>query len=149
VHAEPSMSRDDLNQLLNGAVEVAADQLQESSEFAPFALAMQTEDGEILHLEPDEDDGQEPEQVRAMLVAGLRGGAMQGQYRAVAVVTDVTLEDDQGEPVSSAIHIALEHADEEPVTCIVPYEIGEEDLELADLVAEPGERLVFEEVVEN
>jgi hypothetical protein len=143
------MSRDDLNELLNGAVELATDQLQEGSEFAPFALAMQTADGEILHLEPDEDDAQDPEQVRALLVAGLREGALQGQYRAVAIVTDVTLEDEQGDPVSSAIHVALEHTDEEPVSCLVPYEIGNEDVELADLMAEPGERVIFQEVVEN
>lgn len=146
------MSRDDLNELLNGAVELASEQLQDDSEFAPFALAMQTESGEILHLEPDDDADEEikePEQVRALLVAGLREGAMQGHYRAVAIVTDVTLEDDQGEPISSAIHVALEHADEEPVTCIVPYEIGTEDVELADLVAEPGERVIFQEMVEN
>lgn len=143
------MSRDDLNELLNGAVELATDQLQDDTEFTPFALAMQAEDGEILHLEPDEDEAQEPDQVRALLVAGLREGALQGQYRAVAIVTDVTLEDDQGDPISSAIHVSLEHADEEPVTCIVPYEIGEQEVELADLMAEPGERVVFQEMVEN
>ncbi len=143
------MAREDLNALLNAAVDVASDTLAEASEFAPFALAMQVEDGEILQMEPDDDAAvDDPEQVRAILVAGLREGVTQGRFRAVAIVTDVTLEDDAGEPVSSAIHVALEHADVEPVTCVVPYEIGDE-VELGDLAAEPGESVVFKEVLEN
>jgi hypothetical protein len=142
------MSREDMNELLTGAVDVATDHLAESSEFAPFALAMQSADGEVMHLEADEptDDA---EALRAVLLSGLRDGARDGRYRAVALVSDVTLEDDDGEAVSSAIHVALEHRDEEPVVCIVPYSIEGENVELDELVAEPGEREVFEEVLEN
>lgn len=139
-----------MNSLLSAAVDVATDRLSEASEFAPFGLAMQADDASIFHLEPDEiDEVDDAEQVRALLIAGLREGAADGRYRAVAIVSDVTLEDERGEPVTSAIHVALEHADDEPVTCIVPYEVGEETVELAELVAEPGERNVFKEVVEN
>jgi hypothetical protein len=149
------MSRDDLNELLNGAVELATEQLQDASEFMPFALAIQASDGEILHLEPEEEEareeagGRDPDDMRAALVEGLRRAALEGHYRAVAVVSEVTLENDDGEPVSSAILVALEHADDEPVNCIVPYEIGEDDIELAELMAERGERVVFGERVDN
>ncbi len=139
-----------MNALLSAAVDVATDRLTEDSEFAPFGLAMQAEDAEILHLEPEEEEAiEDPEHVRALLIAGLREGALEGRYRAVAIVSDVTLEDDQGEPVTSAIHVALEHADDDPVTCIVPYELGEEAVELGELGAEPGEKNVFKELVEN
>jgi hypothetical protein len=94
------MSRDDLNELLSGAVDVATDRLAEESEFAPFALAMQASDGEVLHLEPEEAELEDPEEVRAVLLAGLREGAMDGRFRATAMVTDVTLEDDEGEPIA-------------------------------------------------
>ncbi len=142
------MSRDDLNELLNAAVDLATDRLAEESEFLPFGLAMQSEDGEILHVEPEEEGIDEPEQVRTLLIAGLREAALEGRYRAVAIVSDVTLEDDEGEAVTSAVHVALEHADDEPVTCIVPYDIGDE-VELGELAAEPGDRVVFRELVEN
>lgn len=139
-----------MNTLLTAAVDVATDRLSEASEFAPFGLAMIAEDGEILHLEPEDEEAiDDAEHVRALLVAGLREGANEGRYRAVAIVSDVTLEDDEGEPVTSAIHVALEHADDEPVTCLVPYDIGEETVELGELGAEPGERSVFKEVIEN
>jgi hypothetical protein len=143
------MSEDDLNELLSGAVELAAELLQKSSEFAPFALAMQVADGEILHLEPDDDVTDDANEVRALLVAGLREGANEARYRASAIVTDVTVEDDSGEAVMSAIHVALEHADGDPVTCIVPYTIDGDKVELAELVAEPGETLIFTEMLEN
>lgn len=141
------MSRDDLNELLTSAVDVATDHIAESTEFAPFALAMQP-DGEILQLE-SEGEGEDPEEVRSVLIEGLREGARSGRYKAIALVTDVTLEDDAGESIASAIHVALEHVDEQPVVCIVPYTIDNEQVELEDLVAEPGERVVFEEVLEN
>lgn len=134
--------REELNDLLNGAVEVAAEMLEQEGEFEPFALALRN-DGEILHLSPD-DDGQEdrePEQVVESLRNTLRD-AREG-YRAVAVVADVTLEDENDQAMSAAIQVAMEHTSEEPVNCYVPYEFKGESLELAELVGEPGERVVF------
>lgn len=144
------MSRDDLNALLSAAVDVATDRLSEESEFTPFGLAMRMDDAEILHLEPEDEEGvDDAEHVRALLVAGLREGAMEGRYRAIAIVSDVTIEDDRGDPVTPAIHVALEHVGDDPVTCIVPYDLGEEAVELGELAAEPGERQVFMDLVEN
>jgi len=139
-------SRDDLNELLNGAIDVATDRLQTTTEFAPFALAMQADDGEVFHLEPDdeEDDSEAPdEQVIAALRGGLREAATAGRWRAVAICADVTIEDDAGEAVTSAIHVMLEHADHDPVACTVPYAIAEDAVELSELMAEPGESVVF------
>jgi len=139
-------SRDDLNELLNGAIDVATDRLQTTTEFAPFALAMQADDGEIFHLEPDdeEDEAEAPhEQVIAALRGGLREAATAGRWRAVAICADVTIEDDAGEAVTSAIHVMLEHADHDPVACTVPYAIAEDAVELSELMAEPGESVVF------
>lgn len=137
-------SQDDLNALLNGAVDVATDLLAERSEFPPFALAMQASDGEIFQVEPDEEDAElDAEHVAAALAGGLREGAREGRWRAIALVADVTLEDDEGEAVTAAIHISLEHVDADPVTCVVPYAIDGEQVELDDLMAEPGDAIVF------
>ena len=139
--SESRVPRDELNELLNGAVEVAAEALTERGEFQPFALALRT-DGEIVHLSPDEGEEHDDEAVVGSLRATLRSRS--GEYRAVAVVADVTLEDEKQEAMSSAIAVSMEHVTEEPVNCYVPYEIGEDDeLELAELVGEPGERHIF------
>lgn len=136
-----------MNALLNGAIDVATDLLAEHSEFAPFAMAMASEDGEIFHIEPDEDeadDGASDEVILAALYGGLRESVGEGRWRAIAVCADVTLEGDDGEPITSAILVRLEHEGEAPVSCTVPYEIGEETVELSDeLLAEPGEAHVF------
>lgn len=134
--------REELNDLLNDAVGVAAEMLEQEGEFEPFALALR-KDGEVMHLSP-EDDGdeeREPEQVVESLRNTLRD-ARDG-YRAVAVVADVTLEDENDQAMTAAIQVAMEHEGEEPVNCYVPYEFKGESLELADLVGEPGERIVF------
>ena len=133
---------DDLNALLGSAVDVATDLLADATEFAPFALAMRRGDDEIVHLEPEQPDD-DPETIISALEEGLREAAEQGRYRAVAIVSDVTVEDDDGELVTSAIHIAMEHAEEDAVSCVVPYTIGEAEVELGDLIAEPTERVIF------
>ena len=138
-----SGEREDLEALLNAAIDVATDVLASSTEFLPFALAMQEEDGEIFHLESDETDaGADHELILAALTGGLREAAAEGRWRAVARVADVTVEDEDGEPMSSAIHIMLEHRNAEAITCSVPYAI-EDTVELDELVAEPGDDEVF------
>lgn len=135
--------RDEMNALLQGAVDRAAELLQAETEFDPFALALEAED-QVHLVEPDADGLEgDAESVHALLVAGLRDEAQQGRVRAVAVVSDITLADEDGELVTAAIQVELEHQDEEPVRCLVPYSIGEEDVELDELVAEPGPAQVF------
>jgi hypothetical protein len=139
--SEPREPREELNDLLNGAIEVAAEMLEQEGEFEPFALAMR-QDGEILHLSPEDGDEElEAEQVVESLRKTLREAA--SSYRAVAVVADVTLEDENDEAMTAAIQVSMEHTIEEPVNCYVPYEFNGQALELADLVGEPGERFVF------
>ena len=141
-------SRDDLNALLNGAIDVATDLLAKQTEFVPFALAMQRDDGEIFHVEPEGEEGDAAvadDHVITALRRGLSEDVGEGRWRAIAVCADVTLEDEEGGAVTSAIHVMLEHASEDPVTCTVPYAIGADAVELQDLVAEPGEPHVFAE----
>jgi hypothetical protein len=141
--------QDDLNELLNGAVEVASELLASHSEFAPFALAMQP-DGEVFHLEPEEEDlGLDPEQIVEALRGGLHKAAREGRWKAVAVVADVTVEDDEGEPMTAAIHISMEHGSADPVICTVPYAIQDEEVVLEELFAEPGETIVFRKDMVN
>ena len=136
---------DDYNALLNGAIDVATDFLSQHSEFPPFAMAMQDEDGELFHIEPEGEEGEEldSETVMAAMAAGLRDDARGGRWRAIALVADVTLEDDGGEAVTAAIHVAMEHRDDDPVSAVLPYAIDGEQVELDELIAEPGEAVDF------
>ena len=145
--APMSEPREELNELLNGALEVASELLEKDGEFEPFALALRN-DGEILHLSNEDGDGETPpEDAVEALRAELREA--RADYRAVAIVADVTLEDDDSQAVSSAVHVSMEHAVEAPVTCYVPYEFEGETLTLGDLVGEPGESAVFDPATPN
>ncbi|HHH27791.1 MAG TPA: hypothetical protein ENK57_05520 [Polyangiaceae bacterium] len=140
-------ARDDLNALLNGAIDVATHHLESSTEFLPFGLALEADGDEIFHIEPD-PEGEDPsamphDHVIAALRMGLADAVAEGRWSAVAICADVTLEAEDGNAVTSAIHIMLEHRDEEPVQCTVAYAIGADSVELADLVAEPGETHLF------
>ena len=127
--------------LLNEAVGLASEILEEHGEFSPFALALR-HDGEIVHVAPDEDTEEtESEAVVRALEAAIR--VDRAEYRAIAVVADVTLEDENDEPMSSAVSIAIEHRDETPLNCYVPYEFEDEKLKLGDLMPEEGVSRVF------
>ena len=137
-------AKKDLDELLNGAIQVAAERLEEASELAPFALALRT-DGEILHFEPDPDDLPAGETNDEAVLASLRSALKERatELRAVALVADVTLEGSEGEAAVAAIAVALEHRSADPVECLLPYELAEGGIVLAELVVEPGERHVF------
>jgi hypothetical protein len=138
---------------LNGAVEVAVELLAEHGEFDPFALALRT-DGEVLHL--GSDGGETPAEGESLdpdaVVTSLRASLMErkDELVAIAIVSDVTLEDEDSQATTAAIAIAMEHVMEEPVSCFLPYEIDEKnEVGLADLVGEPGKRHVFPAPVAN
>ncbi len=150
---DPSSPRGQLNELLNGAVEIAAELLAEHGEFDPFALALR-QDGEIVHLgsdggdTPADGESPDPDAVVASLRASLKERA--AELVATAIVADVTLEDEEEQATTAAIAISMEHVVEEPVSCYVPYDIDEKnEVGLADLVGEPGERHVFPAPVAN
>ncbi len=147
--------RDQLNELLNGAVEAATELLEADGEFDPLALALR-HDGEVFHLtsdgghvpEGEDDDGPDPDAVVESLRSTLR--ERREELTAIAIVLDVTLEDDDEQAMTAAIAVSLEHVVEEPVSCFVPYEIdGNNKVALADLIGEPGERHVFAAALAN
>ena len=153
--ADENGPRDQLNDLLNGAVEAASELLEADGEFDPFALALR-HDGEVLHLTSDgghvstgdDDEGPDPDAVVESLRNTLR--ERREELTAIAIVADVTLEDETDQAMTAAIAISLEHVVEDPIACFVPYEIDEKNkVALADLIGEPGERHVFEVSVAN
>lgn len=138
---EDRRPKEDLDVLLNGSIEMASDLLAQDGEFEPFALALR-KNGEILHLAPeDHDEDLEPEAVVETLRSALRD--QRAALLAIAIVADVTLEDDDGQRMAVAISVAMEHTSGDAVNCYVPYEIEGEEVQLADLLGEPGERFVF------
>ena len=80
--------------------------------FAPFGASM-APDGELETSSAEELD---------VLREELRGRADRGELLAVGVCTDVVVD----VPASRAIRVELEHRDEEPLTCVLPFRLDEE-----------------------
>ena len=139
--SEPQSPRDEMNDLLNAAVEVATELLESNGEFDPFALALQG-DGKVIHLEAENI---EEEAEAETLVENLRQTLRERlpELRAIAVVADVTVEDEEAEAMTAAVSIQMEHINSDPIDCFVPYEINGDELEMSDLVGEPGTRHIF------
>jgi hypothetical protein len=99
--------------------------------FAPFGASM-APDGELETSASGELDGLREE---------LRRRADRGELLAVGVCTDVVLD----VPASRAIRVELEHREAAPLTCVLPYELGEERPTWGELTSMPGERRTWDE----
>ena len=98
--------------------------------FAPFGASM-APDGELETSSGEELD---------VLREELRGRADRGELLAVGVCTDVVVD----VPASRAIRVELEHRDAEPLTCVLPFRLGEERPAWGELTSMPGERRTWD-----
>jgi hypothetical protein len=74
----------------------------------------------------------------------LRAGARRGEYAAAAVASNVRVRLDKSGEVTDAIRVEVEHVNDVPITCILPYRRKGKNVEqhLAPYM-EPGGRVVF------
>jgi hypothetical protein len=137
------MSLQEMHTLLNEALNMAAYFLEKNDAFFPFGVVM-AEDGELHHWEADgAEDDVEAEEIIEGLVMGMRENASAGDIRASAVVADVRISSEGG-PEQDAVSVQLEHRDESPVICFLPYFTNEEgELEFGEVLADRKEREVF------
>ena len=131
-----------MDALLDEALHVAVHFLEKNGEFFPFGVTM-TEDGKINHAQAwtgEEHPGSDA--VIDHLVAGFAQGAKRGDYRATALASDVRLSLD-GANQTDAIRVTIEHCQDEPVTCYLPYVNREGSFDFGELVAVRADRFVF------
>ncbi|MCW2842625.1 MAG: hypothetical protein JWN22_541 [Nocardioides sp.] len=132
-------AQDDLDALLNAAIEFAEQQLVEHGGMYPFAAAV-SESGEIdiLAFEPDEGEEPEPEDVLENLRVAARESARSG--RAAAFVSDVLLEDD-----ADALRIEMEHRDGVTFEIFLPYTSDAEtqSIVFGEMAAADGEASIW------
>ncbi len=113
----PQAIQDDLDAVVNLALETAHDQVVKHGEFVPFG-AGQDDDGLALTAGYDEAAGEPPESqvVLAAVLAGLQ--ADRDRLRAAALVADVLA---QG---MTAIRVEAEHRDGGPaLVVLLPYRV--------------------------
>ncbi|MHB8956356.1 MAG: hypothetical protein ACYC4U_25510 [Pirellulaceae bacterium] len=78
--------------------------------------------------------------IRKILLAG----AKTGEYISTAVVSNVQVRFNETGEVMAAIRVEVEHAKDEPITCMLPYRKKDKGVEQhIDPHLEPGGRVVF------
>jgi hypothetical protein len=127
-----------MNALMRVLLPFARDSIQRYGGFYPFGASM-APDGELdTATGPGNRDGEaEPEDVLTSIRASLKRRADDGELVAVGVCSEVTIDDGD---FPLGIRVEMEHRDDEPVTCVVPYRQAGESFEYGDVFAYVGER---------
>ncbi len=130
--------------LLNEGIPFALEMLDKYGEFYPFALALDARGAPLqVQIDPGE---QRPEstQVMALLQEAMEKGAASGDYKATALVVDVTLQGGEGGESTDAIQVGLEHSSGYCVNVFLPYGKDEKgEFTFGELLASPREGTVF------
>jgi regulator of RNase E activity RraB len=143
---EPARSpaRQEMDDLLDNGIRSAAHFLEKSGEFYPFGLALRP-DGEIAHVAAWDGKSEHPksDDVLVLLYQALRQGVENGEYKAIAIVTDVTIRKTPNDPPRDAVRVQIEHPDAAPVACFLPYSIENGKCVQGQLTAERAEPLII------
>jgi hypothetical protein len=110
-------SQDDLDGLLNAALEIAQQLLDKNREFYPFAIVI-GDDGQQRMVAADAgSDRPQSADLIAVLISGMI--EEQDQLRAAAIVADVHLPETNGD----AIRVTLEHCEQVALAVVLPYRV--------------------------
>jgi hypothetical protein len=135
--------REQMNAVLDEACSTAIELLEKNREFYPFAIVME-KGGGVRHVAGYTGSEMPPSsEVVDVLVAGLKADVASGRLIAVGIVKDVRITDQQTGEKTDAVAVALEHRNDRPVTCYLPYSFQADRLVQRDIVAEQGVLNVF------
>ena len=136
------MAHPDMDALLDEGLQVAVHFLETNGEFFPFGVTM-ARDGSVAHTQGYTGEEQPPSQeVIDLLLRGFQTGASSGDYKSTALIYDVRVSLD-GKTKTDAINVTVEHRDDQPVTCLLPYTKTESGFEFGELIAQRADGNVF------
>ena len=136
------MAHPDMDALLDEGLQVAIHFLEKNGEFFPFGVTI-APDGSVAHTQGYTGNEHPPSQeVIDLLMRGLKSGAASGDYKSTALISDVRVSLD-GETKTDAISVTVEHHEEQPVTCLLPYSKTDSGYEFGELIAQRADSNVF------
>lgn len=136
-------ARLDSEELLNAVVPLAKKMLNEHGEFYPYGGVMKP-NGQIVSVGAREGNEHPPSpEVVDLLREGFKTGAQSNEYKATAIVCDVTITLPGSEDKSDAIAVALDHRDNYSVVVLLPYRIADGEVEYGEILAQAGENDIF------
>jgi hypothetical protein len=141
---DPDRAKQQAERVMNAGLPFAEKMLAEHSEFAPFGAVMLPH-GLIQTLGASDDRETVPtEEIFEKLQDGLREGAQQQRYIAIATFAMVELRNPRGGEMLTAVHVALEHHDGYCVDVFYPTVLRGDTLVLGDSFGRKREGTLFE-----
>lgn len=136
------MSHPEVALLLEKGMEVAKHVLQVNRRFPPFGVTLSPEGQLGLTTGYTGDPAPPAQEVKALLLGGFATGARAGNYCGTALVSDdrVALE---GERETDAVTVVIEHREQEPILCVLPYSKSAEGVEFGELIQQHTDPRVF------
>jgi hypothetical protein len=137
------MSRDQQNQIFSAAIEEAAMLLEKQGEFFPFALGLRPDESIAVFSAYDGDDCPPSSEVVAQLIGGLKQEALEKKIIASAITYEVNGTFDSSKGSQSAVCVAIEHTNLQPITCFQPFELEGSNYIGGEVIAQEGVANVF------
>ena len=137
-------AQSECEQLMNAALPLAKQMLQEHGEFFPFAMALNTK-GQIAAVAAHDENHATSEDLIRQLKEIFVRQATAGEYRATALIYEVQVQSPAKKGVKTdAIAVALDHRDNYSVVVLLPYHLEGGKLTLGEMFAQRGSGEVFE-----
>ncbi|MGH8081401.1 MAG: hypothetical protein ACREP7_12580 [Lysobacter sp.] len=130
-------------QLMNVVLPFAEQTLQKYGGFHPYGAALKT-DGEVALVAGYDGNEHPPStEIIRLINQGFVNSARLGEYKATALVYDVTAVLPSSGQTSDAIAVSLNHRQNYSVVMFFPYRLSEGAVQFGEAFAEAGKADVF------
>jgi len=136
-------AKSECEQLMNAALPLARQMLQEHGEFFPFAMALNAKGQVVAVAAHDESHATSNDLIRQLKEIFARQ-AIAGEYRATALIYEAQVQAPAKGAKTDAIAVALDHRDNYSVVVLLPYRLEAGRLTVGEMFAQRGSGDVFE-----
>lgn len=132
--------KDELNSLLNDAIQMALRLVEKHDSHIPFCMAITTA-GERINVAADDTGLPGADALLAGVRQHIKDALRERHCRAVALARNVEYRSARDGAQTDAVQVTLDHEDGSPATCYLPYRIAQGGVVPGELFAvEPEER---------
>jgi len=136
-------AEDEVNDLLEDLVPIVHEQLTEEGGIYPFGAALtENSEKEVIRV-TDDEEADLPENPVEDLQKAIRARIAEGGVKLVALITDVTVDFEEGKGDEDAIHFAFEHRDGDAIEVFLPYARVEDEIVFGEFIAQLGINTYF------
>jgi hypothetical protein len=135
--------REEMDRVLDVLVTASQQFLADQGGFYPHAAAIDSGGDLQLYAGWTGEDHPDPTELMELLRGSLRSLAEAKEVRATGIAVDVRVVPPGSEQQSDAISVALEHAEDDPVSVFLPYRAERGAVQYGELYATPGESKIF------